>query len=190
MPDRRVRRIAVFGAESTGKTSLTQRLAAHFDEPWAPEYVREFWDTHDGKVIAADLEAIARGQIAGEEAAAQRARHVVFCDTELITCTLWDDLLFPGRCPPWVRAEAELRARGFALYLLCATDLPFAPDPQRVFSDEAGRKQSAALWRDALVKRGLPFHEIHGPWAERETQAIAAVEAILRDPFPPPAAKP
>ena len=68
--------------------------------------MREFWEQRGGVIAAADLEAIAQGQIAGEEAAAARAQRVVFCDTELITCTLWDDLLFPGACPPWVRAEA------------------------------------------------------------------------------------
>jgi len=104
---------------------------------------------------------------------------VVFCDTELLTCTLWDDLLFPGACPPWVRAEADRRARGFALYLLCVTDVPFAPDPQRCFPDEAGRSMCMRRWRETLEQRGRPFVEIRGPWAERTAQAIRAVEAIL-----------
>src|SRR5476651_2021275 len=134
-----IRRIAVFGTESTGKTTLAQQLAAHFGEPWAPEFVRDYWDTHGGQITADDLDAIARGQIAGEDAAAARAQHVVFCDTELLTCTLWDDWLFPGACPPWVREEAERRARGVALWLLCDTDIPWSADPQRSFPDAASR---------------------------------------------------
>src|SRR5262245_43494939 len=73
-----VKRVVVFGTESTGKTRLAQALAVHFGEPWAPEFVRDFWDTHDGKITAADLDAIARGQVANEEQAAMRARRVVF----------------------------------------------------------------------------------------------------------------
>ena len=68
-----VKRIAIFGTESTGKTTLARMLANHFEEPWAAEYVREYWDTHDGKIGPADLDAIARGQIANEETAAARA---------------------------------------------------------------------------------------------------------------------
>jgi nicotinamide riboside kinase len=105
----------------------------------------------------------------------------VFCDTELLTCTLWDDLLFSGECPPWVRAEAEQRARGYALWLLCDTDIPFVPDPQRCFPDAASRENARRLWREALGSRGLPFVEILGDWTERERTAIAAVDAILRD---------
>jgi NadR type nicotinamide-nucleotide adenylyltransferase len=174
-----VLRIAVFGTESTGKTTLAQQLAAHFGEPWAREYVREFWDARGGNIAAADLDAIARGQRANEEAAAARARRLVVCDTELITCTLWNDVLFPGACPGWVRVEAERRARGFALYLLCDTDVPWVPDPQRCFPDTASRERARRRWREALVSRGLPFVEIRGDWAERERVAIAAVERVL-----------
>lgn len=172
-------RLALFGTESTGKTRLAQRLAAHFGEPWAPEYVREFWRDHAGRITAADLDAIARGQVTREEEAAARARRVVFCDTDLLTCTLWDDLLFAGACPAWVREEAERRARGIACYLLCDTDVPFAPDPQRCFPEPAARARAGRIWREALVSRGLPFVDIRGDWAARERTAIAAVEGVL-----------
>ena len=177
MPE--LKRIAIFGTESTGKTTLAQTLAEHFGEPWAAEFVREFWDLRGGKIEAGDLGTIALGQIANEDGAETRARRAVFCDTELLTCVLWDDLLFPGKCPAWVRAEAEQRATRFALYLLCDTDVPFAPDPQRCFPDTAGRAMGRRLWREALESRGLPFVEIRGEWAKREAAAIAAVERML-----------
>ncbi len=174
-----MKRVVIFGTESTGKTVLAQKLAEHFGEPWAPEFVREFWDLRGGKITAEDLGTIALGQMANEDHAVGRARRVVFQDTDLLTCVLWDDLLFPGACPAWVRSEAEERTRGCALYLLCDTDIPFEPDPQRSFPDEAGREKCRRLWRDALEKRGLPFVEIRGGWAQREAAAIAAVTAIL-----------
>jgi HTH-type transcriptional regulator, transcriptional repressor of NAD biosynthesis genes len=174
-----VTRIAVFGTESTGKTWLAERLATHFNAPWSREFAREFWDSHDATIAAKDLDAIARGQIANEEAAAAAAERVVFCDTELITCTLWNDVLFPGACPMWVRAQAEERSRRFAVYLLCDADVPFVPDPQRCFPDPNAREQARMLWRQALVSRALPTVEIRGDWAERERTAIAAVQEIL-----------
>jgi HTH-type transcriptional regulator, transcriptional repressor of NAD biosynthesis genes len=175
----RLARVAIFGTESTGKTWLAQRLAAHFAEPWAPEFVREYWELHAGKITPADLDAIARGQIANEEEAAAQAKRVVFCDTELITCTLWNDLLFPEKCPAWVRAEAERRAAEYAMYLLCDADVAFVPDPQRCFPDAAERARARVAWREALVTRDLPFVEIKGDWAARELTAIATVERVL-----------
>jgi HTH-type transcriptional regulator, transcriptional repressor of NAD biosynthesis genes len=173
-------RIAVFGPESTGKTTLARRLADRFGEPWSPEFVRGFWDARGGKIAAEDLETIARGQIAAEDSAAAHSRRILFCDTELLTCVLWDDLLFPGKCPDWVRAEADRRARTYALYLFCDTDLPFSPDPQRCFPDPVGRAMGRRLWRDALVSRRLPLVEVRGEGSGREAVAIAAVERLLK----------
>lgn len=174
-----VLRIALFGTESTGKTSLAASLADHFQEPWSAEFVREFWEVSGGVIAASDLDAIARGQVRNEEGAAARARRVVFCDTDLLTCTLWNDLLFPGACPPWVRVEADQRARNFSLYLLCDADVDFSADPQRCFPGAEQRERARGFWREALVSRGLPFVTIQGDWLQRERSAIAAIEGLL-----------
>ncbi len=174
------KRVVLFGTESTGKTTLAQTLAEHFGEPWAPEFVREFWDLRGGKITAEDLGTIALGQMANEDGAAARAKRAVFFDTELLTCTLWDDVLFPGRCPDWVRAEAERRAASVALWLLCDADIPFAPDPQRSFPDADGRAMGRRLWREALERRGLPFVVIQGDWGQRSRLAIEAVGGLLK----------
>ena len=177
-------RVVVFGPESTGKTWLAERLAREFDEPWAPEFVREFWERRAGRIVAGDLEEIACGQRDGEERAAARARRVVFCDTDLLTNVLWADLLFPGSCPPAVRAQAEARSRGYALYLLCQSDLPFTPDPQRCFPDEAGRAMGARLWRSTLAERGLPMADVSGQGDARLQSALAVLRQRL-DLVPP-----
>jgi NadR type nicotinamide-nucleotide adenylyltransferase len=174
-----VKRVVLFGTESTGKTTLAERLAERFGEPWAEEFVREFWDLKNGKITAEDLGTIALGQMANEDRAAEKARRVVFYDTDLLTCTLWDDVLFPGACPGWVRAEAEARVRGVALWLMCDTDVPFEPDPQRSFPDPEDRARGRRLWREALEARGRRFVEVRGTWAERERIAIEAVEKLL-----------
>lgn len=174
-----VKRVVVFGPESTGKTTLARSLAAQLGEPWAEEFVREFWEVKDGKITAEDLGTIALGQMANEERAAERARRVVIGDTDLLTCVLWNDLLFPGKCPEWVRAEAEARVRSTDLFLFCDTDLAWAEDPQRCFPDEAGRAMVRRVWREALVGRGQPWVEITGEGAERERIAVEAVKRLL-----------
>lgn len=174
-----VKRVVVFGPESTGKTTLARSLAAHFGEPWAEEFVREFWEVKDGKIGAEDLGTIALGQMANEDRAAEGARRVVICDTDLLTCVLWNDLLFPGKCPAWVRAEAEARVRATDLFLFCDTDLAWAEDPQRCFPDEAGRAMVRRVWREALVGRDRPWVEISGEGAERERVAVEAVNLLL-----------
>jgi len=175
-----VLRIAVFGPESTGKTTLAAKLAAHFSAPLVTEYAREFWDAH-GVITLEDIPAIAREQWRREDEAVKRADRLVVCDTEALTTVLWSDLLY-GTCPDDIRRGAESRARQYALYLLLDIDVPWAPDPQRCFPDEDDRKKCRKIWHGALERRQLPYQWIRASWAQREDAAIAAVEKMLKAP--------
>lgn len=178
-------RIALFGPESSGKSTLAEQLANHFDEPWAPEFVREFWYRRNGDIRAGHLTTIAKGQIDAEESAAAQARRLVFCDTELITNTLWADLLFPGHCPPWVRTAARRRSHHYALYLFCDNDLPFEEDVVRSFPDPEDRRRCRRLWWAQLGRYHLPCFHIHGPPDARLSLALRAVRQVLAGPVAP-----
>jgi len=178
-----VLRIAVYGPESTGKTELATKLAAHFRAPLVSEYARERWDTQ-GALGLEDMLPVAQEQWRREDAAARDACNILYykspliiCDTDALTTMLWSDLLY-GTAPDELRREAEKRCRNYALYLLLDIDIPFAPDPQRCFPDPADREKGMRIWRGALERRQLPFVLIRGDWAAREAAAIAAVEAV------------
>jgi NadR type nicotinamide-nucleotide adenylyltransferase len=178
-----VLRIAVFGPESTGKTVLAERLAAHFSAPLVREYARERWDERGGVLGLDDMLPIAQEQWRREDSgAAQAARtgsRLLICDTEALTTMLWSDLLY-GTAPDLLRREAEKRCRNYALYLLLDSDVPFAPDPQRCFPAPEDRERCRRIWRGALERRQLPFVDIRGEWAERERAAIAAIDALVQ----------
>jgi len=170
-------RIAIYGPESTGKTQLAEKLAAYFKAPLVAEYAREFWDAQ-GLITLEDIPGIAREQWRREDELAARAGRLLICDTEALTTVLWSDLLY-GTCPDDIRRGAEQRCRNYALYLLLDIDVPFAPDPQRCFPDQADREKCLRVWRGALERRHLPFELIAGGWQEREQRAITLVSALL-----------
>jgi nicotinamide riboside kinase len=178
-----IKRIAVFGPESTGKTELARKLAAHFRAPLVEEYARERWDAR-GALGLEDMLPIAKEQWRREDDAVSKCHIIddtraglVICDTDALTTMLWSDLLY-GTTPDEVRRGAEKRCRNYALHLLCDTDVPFSPDPQRCFPDPADREKCRRIWHGALERRKLPYAWIRGDWASRERAAITAVEAL------------
>jgi len=171
-----LKRVCVFGPESTGKSTLSADLARHFDTLYVHEYARPLLDYKDGRCDYADIERIARGQAAAEDALALRANRVLFCDTDALTTTIWSDVFF-GKCPDWVLEEAERRT--YDLYLLLDVDVPWIDDAQRNLGEADARRAFFARCKQALDERGRPYVHIYGPWAERFARAVAAVEQCL-----------
>jgi NadR type nicotinamide-nucleotide adenylyltransferase len=169
-----VRRVCVFGPESTGKTTLARRLAEHFGTVYVPEYARTLLEAQAGRLAAADLPRIARGQVASEDALARNARRVLVCDTDVLTTALWSETLF-GSCDAWVREQAENHT--YDLYLLLDVGVPWVGDVVRYLPDD--RHGFFERCRSALEARGRKYVHVRGNWDERFAQACRAVEEVV-----------
>jgi NadR type nicotinamide-nucleotide adenylyltransferase len=180
---KRARRAVITGSESTGKTSLAPRLAAHFGTVWTTEYAREHLDRKQREtgqgLDASDVEPIARGQVAEEDRQAREANRLLVLDTDLVSTVVYARHYY-GHCPAWI--EQAARERLADLYLLLAPDVPWTPDPQR---DRGGqREEMHALFRATLEEFGAHVVEISGDWPERFTSSVAAIERLLQEDRP------
>ena len=79
-----IKRIAIIGPESTGKSELAQQLARKYKTEWVPEFARFYLDRLGQPYEKHDLLEIAKGQIAWENQKAKFANNYLFCDTNLI----------------------------------------------------------------------------------------------------------
>ena len=170
-------RIVVTGSESTGKTELARRLAAHFGAELVPEFVREFATSKAGPISFADHGPIARGQVELEErhfAAAARGSNIVIQDTDLLSTVVYCDHYF-GSCPPWIAGLAAERRPD--LYLLAAIDVPWVADGIRDRGHK--REEMQSLFQKAVAASGAPWIEVAGSWDHRWNTAVDAVTALL-----------
>jgi NadR type nicotinamide-nucleotide adenylyltransferase len=172
--DDRLRRVVVTGSESTGKTTLVRALAARFVTSWSPEYAREYAVGKGSPLALGDVDAIARGQMAGEDEAARRAAGVVFHDTDLLSTVVYSRHYY-GRCPEWV--ERAARDRRADLYLLLRPDVPWVGDPARDRGEH--RDELHSLFADELARSGAAYRVIGGTWTERRDRAMAAIDGLL-----------
>ena len=168
-------RVVLTGSESTGKSTLAARLAAHFGTVASREFVRDYAIARSGALGFADHGPIARGQMAAEDEAIARAMRVVFLDTDLVSTVVYCEHYY-GRCPPWI--EDAARARAADLYLLMNVDVPWIPDPARDRGDR--REEMHGLFRAKLEHLGLRYVDVSGDWETRFARAKRAVEELLR----------
>ena len=169
-----VKRVCVFGPESTGKTTLARRLAEDFGTAWVPEYARSLLEAQGGKLEATDLPRIVRGQLASEDALARNARKVLICDTDPLTTLVWSEVLY-GACDPLVREQAMKRT--YDLYLLLDVDVPWVDDVVRYLPEN--RRGFFERCEAELVNRGRRFLCLRGSWDERLARATRAVQEII-----------
>lgn len=171
-----LKRVTLFGAESTGKTTLGGQLAAHFHTVLAPEYGRTYTEEHgQGAASAEDMLKIALGHIASTAEAARHASRVLIEDTDPVLTAVWSDVLAGGH-DPWFDAYGDYPD----LYLFCDIDLPWVKDEVRYFGDPAARRDFHLACERELVSRGVKFTRISGDPQTRLATAIAAVEGVLK----------
>lgn len=169
-----MKRIAITGPESTGKSSLARELARIFNTTWVPEYAREYLLELGQPYEEGDILKIAKGQLRSEEKMAHHASRLLFCDTDFLVTRIWSIVKY-GRCSPWI--EKKLEQHRYDLYLLCNIDLPWEFDPLREHPDK--RLILFDLYHNELSERGFPFAVVSGEGAARTAMAADLVKSNL-----------
>lgn len=169
-----LKRIAITGPESTGKSSLCKQLAEHYNEPWVPEVARTFIDNLNRPYTADDILEIAKLQVKQEDLKAQKARQFLFCDTELIVTKIWSEHKYQ-KCNPWILDQ--IAKPSYFLYLLCDIGLPWEPDPQREHPHL--REHFFNLYAKELEDRKLNYKIVSGIGHERLENAIKFINESL-----------
>ena len=168
-------RVVVTGSECTGKTTLAEELATHYETVRVPEFARQFVIDKGAAPEYEDVEAIARGQISLEDEKATDASRLRIQDTDLLSTVVYSRHYY-GDCPRWIEEAFEKRAAD--LYLLTGIDISWVPDgEQRDRGDR--REEMHALFRSALVDRRLTYAEIRGSRGQRLEAAVMRIDQLL-----------
>ena len=167
--------IVLLGAPSTGKTTLSARLAETYGTVWMPEYGREYWEQHqvERRLSMAQLVELAEGHLLREESLLPHANRYLFTDTNAITTAMFS-LAYHGAVAPRL-AELALQAQSrYDLVIVCDSAIPYDDTWDR--SGDADRQVfQKQILADLRVRR-LPFLLVRGDVEARVRQ----VSELLR----------
>jgi NadR type nicotinamide-nucleotide adenylyltransferase len=172
-----LKKVVVIGPESTGKSTLSQALAAHFSAPWVPEYARTYIEKLDGPYDYDDMLVIAKGQLEWEDLHAQKADQLLICDTDLHVIKVWSEHRF-GKVHDWISEQIQLRK--YDVYLLTDIDIPWQEDPQREHPEPEMRQYFFELYRNLISQTGVPFEIISGTEPERIQKSVKTIRKHLK----------
>ncbi|AEG93683.1 AAA family ATPase [Ramlibacter tataouinensis] len=170
-------KIALLGAESTGKTRLSHALAERLRERGlrvavVAEVLRE-WCEREGRMPRPEEQLpIAQEQERRVDQAAAGAG-IVIADTTALMVAIHGALLFPDH--PLYRFAVE-RQRGYDLTLVMGLDLPWVADGLQRAGAHA-REPVDALVRELLGREKIAYTVVYGQGAQRACAALAAIDA-------------
>jgi NadR type nicotinamide-nucleotide adenylyltransferase len=175
------KRICLHGPESTGKSTLGTRLAAHLGCEVVPEYGRAYCEAHGTDIGMAELLHIARTQDAMNSVAAVRAAELgagyVLFDTDPLITAVWAEMMFGQETGYQSDAWFDAFTGVADLYLLLDIDLPFVDDGLRVYASPEDRRRFFDLCRAELDRRGVRCVLIRGEGDARFAAAAAAISS-------------
>ncbi|MGN6617810.1 MAG: AAA family ATPase [Ilyomonas sp.] len=187
-----IKKIVIIGPESTGKSTLSKQLAAHYRTLWCPEYAREYLLKYGTSYGYDDLLTIAKGQLSLEDKHVQMVKlamvndqssqlttpnsPLLFIDTDMYVMKVWCEYVF-GKCHQFILDQ--IVERKYHFYLLCNTDLPWTRDELREYPAEEPRKELFNIYKDILINQPVPWIEISGKNEERLQKAINAVDGLI-----------
>lgn len=170
-----VKRVCILGAESTGKTTLTQALADRYKTTCMLEHGRSYWIKHqvDGRLTGVQLVELAREHRALEDQAFAASNGLFFTDTNAFT-TLQFCRLYGEPVLPELRRMAYDDMARYDLYLVCHIDIPFVQDGTR--QDERVRMAFQTDIISELAGWEQACHVVKGSVEERVAQVAGLLE--------------
>lgn len=181
-----IKKIVIIGPESTGKSTLCEQLAKHFQTVWVKEYAREYLIKNGTDYSFENLLDVAKGQITKEELGVRSleaansklptpSSQLIFLDTDMYVMKVWCEFVFE-KCHHWILNR--IVERKYDLYLLCNIDLPWVKDELREYPDLKTRERLYHHYKDIMINQNIPWVDISGGYEERLEKAIKAVNAI------------
>lgn len=168
-----IKKVCLYGAESTGKTTLCRLLAAHYNTVFVPEMARIILG--DRLCVAEDFPAIAYAQFAEVARQTLYANKVLICDTDLLVTKIYEEHYFQK-----VHTEVTdlQQLEQYDLYLMCDTDIPWVADSQRVLGHL--REEMKAKFVQELENNHLKYHWIRGDYQTRFDTAVKLIDVLIK----------
>jgi len=188
-----IKKIVIVGPESTGKSTLCEKLANHYQTTWVQEYAREYLLKNGTDYTFENLSDVAKGQLANEARGVEELERKLksegthspltehnsplFIDTDMIVMKVWCEFVF-DKCHNWILNE--IVERKYDLYLLGNIDAPWVKDELREYPDLPTRERLYNHYKDIMVNQSVPWVDICGTYDERFQKAVAAVDELLK----------
>lgn len=160
MPEARsalTKRIAIVGAESTGKSTMMRYMSKMYDTVGVHEWGRSLCEAKDNKLATQDFQDIMYTQARMNNIAFENASHLAFQDTDAFTTYNFLDLYTEATAnyKEQLRSNANYFDKQISAYIVLAPTVPFVQEGTRT-SEHIRAKMHQNILKN-VIKSGKPY---------------------------------
>lgn len=179
------KRIVIVGPESTGKTTLCQRLAKYYDTVWVEEVGRivseeKIKERTDDKIQyewkSEEFDEIASRQNQLENQKARQCNKILICDTNSLATYVWHRRYMGFDRKEILDIYGEIKKPD--LYLITSPNgVPFVQDGFR--DGEHVRESMFSDFVELIQKQGIKYEILDGDYDERFQKAVKIIDIVV-----------
>lgn len=170
-----VKKIAIVGTESCGKSTLAEKLAKYYKTEFVPEAGRYFCDEYSNQLTVEMFDDIAMMHPIAVKVKNEHANHLLFIDSEAVITQYYLNMYF-GETSSLI--DEIIKKQDFDLVLYLEPDVPWVDDGIRFAGKEEERKKNNVYLKELYAIYGIQYKIIDGDWEERFQKAVSLIDNL------------
>jgi HTH-type transcriptional regulator, transcriptional repressor of NAD biosynthesis genes len=172
------KKVVIIGTESSGKSTLTKKLAKFYNTNYVHEIGRDYCEKYSNQLTKDMFDLIAMEHFLLQKKKAGESNKVMFIDSEAVITQYYLDMYFDGKKSPLIEEIIKLQDYDLAIFL--EPDIKWVEDGLRFAGEEKTRKKNNKKLKNMFHDRGIPFVSISGDYDARFNESRKLVDILIK----------
>ena len=172
-----VKKVAIVGTESCGKSTLAKKLAKFYNTNQVHEVGRDYCTKYSNQLTEGMFDEIAMEHFLLQQRKAEESNKVLFVDSDAVITQYYLDMYFGGQKSSLI--EEVIKKQNYDLVLYLEPDVKWVEDGLRFAGGEKQREQNNQRLKEMYLERGIDVVSISGNYSERFSKARSLVGSLL-----------
>lgn len=172
-----VKKVAVVGTESCGKSTLVMKLAKLYNTEFVAEVGRKYCEKYSNNLTREMFDLIAMEHFLEQEEKSTNSNKVLFVDTEAVVTQFYLNKYFKGEKSQLIEEIAKIQ--NYDLVIFLEPDVKWIDDGLRNEGHEEIRKQNNEELKNMFSDRGIKFVSVSGNYSERFNKSRELIDELL-----------
>jgi HTH-type transcriptional repressor of NAD biosynthesis genes len=173
-----VKKVALVGTESCGKTTLAKKLAKFYNTNWVHEVGRDYCEKYGNQLTPEMFNLIGMEHFLLQSKKAEESNKLLFVDSEATITQYYLNMYFGGQKSQLL--EEIIKLQDYDLVLHLEPDVKWVADGLRFGGEDKVRKTNNELLKKMYTERKIPLVSITGNYDSRFNKAREAIDALFR----------